>query len=521
MNIHQLLKVLAAKCKSFEMKSLTSTQQVKFGAVLSYVGIAVYVLIGLLYTPWMIRTIGKDDYGLYTLAYSITSLFVFDFGLSVAIQRFVAKYLAEKCIAKVNNFLSLACRLYIYIDIALLVILTLVFFLIPLLYAELSAIQIDRLKIVFLITSLFSVISFPFIPLNGILSAYEKFVQLKGCDLLSKVLTVLINIICLSLGGGLYELVLTNAIVGFFIISLKYIVVKKTTDVSIRLTISDNEEMKNLLTFTGWTTVVAICQRCIFNIAPSIMGIFEGADAIAVLGIAITLEAYTFAFAFAINGLFLPKISRILNDDGSVLPLMISVGRFQILAMGLILVAFLILGQDFLHLWVGNGFEDSYLCTILFIVPAFFFLPANIADQTLIASGKVKYQAYIYIIMACTNIPLSLILTNYWGIVGLAVAIFVSYMFRNILSYYAYYKLLKINIFSFLKDSFGKMFPGLLLSGLLSYFICRYIDAENWMILIAEIVIVAFCYIVCMLFISMNKSEKSMILRALRKSLYR
>ena len=48
------------------MSLVTGINQVKYGAVLSYLGIAVYILIGLLYTPWMINVIGKDDY-LYSI----------------------------------------------------------------------------------------------------------------------------------------------------------------------------------------------------------------------------------------------------------------------------------------------------------------------------------------------------------------------------------------------------------------------------------------------------------------------
>mgnify|MGYP001540049099 CR=1 FL=1 len=69
--------------------------QIKTGAIISYVALFLNIVIGLLYTPWMINTIGKADYGLYTLAMSVISLFVFDFGLGSAITRFVSKYLAE------------------------------------------------------------------------------------------------------------------------------------------------------------------------------------------------------------------------------------------------------------------------------------------------------------------------------------------------------------------------------------------------------------------------------------------
>ena len=40
--------------------------QIKTGAIISYVALFLNIVIGLLYTPWMINTIGKADYGLYT-----------------------------------------------------------------------------------------------------------------------------------------------------------------------------------------------------------------------------------------------------------------------------------------------------------------------------------------------------------------------------------------------------------------------------------------------------------------------
>ena len=66
--------------------------QLKVGAAISYMALGINILTGLFYTPWMIHTIGKANFGLYTLALSVISLFVFDFGLSSAVTRFIAKY---------------------------------------------------------------------------------------------------------------------------------------------------------------------------------------------------------------------------------------------------------------------------------------------------------------------------------------------------------------------------------------------------------------------------------------------
>ena len=58
--------------------------QVKIGAMVSYMALAVSIITGLLYTPWMVARIGQANYGLYTLANSLIGIFVLDFGLGSA-----------------------------------------------------------------------------------------------------------------------------------------------------------------------------------------------------------------------------------------------------------------------------------------------------------------------------------------------------------------------------------------------------------------------------------------------------
>ena len=63
----------------------------KKGAVLSYVSIFINMLITLLYTPFMLKTIGQSEYGLYSMVSSIMQyLTVFDFGFGNAIIVFAS-----------------------------------------------------------------------------------------------------------------------------------------------------------------------------------------------------------------------------------------------------------------------------------------------------------------------------------------------------------------------------------------------------------------------------------------------
>ena len=105
-----------------------SINQIKKGAIISYLAIGVSLLSGLLYTPWMIKQIGVNDYGLYTLATSLISIFLIDFGISEAVSRFISKYNAEGNQEKVNDFLGLIYKIFILIDLVILVILIALYF---------------------------------------------------------------------------------------------------------------------------------------------------------------------------------------------------------------------------------------------------------------------------------------------------------------------------------------------------------------------------------------------------------
>ncbi|MCM1142757.1 MAG: oligosaccharide flippase family protein, partial [Muribaculum sp.] len=316
--------------------------QIKTGAIISYAALGINILTGIFYTPWMIHSIGRDDFGLYTLAMSVISLFVFDFGLSSSVTRFIAKYLALGRQDLADRCLGLVYKLYIYLDIVLFVVLCGIYFFIPQIYEKLTPDEISKFKVIYIIAAIYSVISFPFIPVNGILTAHEKIIQLKSADVFQKLFIVISMTICLLMGYGLYALVMINAIAGILCIGYKLIVIRKITPQKVEWGYSNKSELKNIASYSSWVTVIALAQRCIFNLAPSILGIFSGATAIAILGIAITIEGYCFTFSSAINGIFLPKVSRIVvKEDGNVLPLMIKVGRLQLTVVALIVIAFI------------------------------------------------------------------------------------------------------------------------------------------------------------------------------------
>lgn len=64
---------------------------------MNYVLIGVNILLGLLYTPYMLRMLGQNEYGLYSLVATIIAyLTLFDFGMGTAVVRYTAKFRSRR-----------------------------------------------------------------------------------------------------------------------------------------------------------------------------------------------------------------------------------------------------------------------------------------------------------------------------------------------------------------------------------------------------------------------------------------
>ena len=501
---------------------MNTSKQIKFGAILSYLSIAFNIISGLLYTPWMVETIGKSQYGLYTLANSVITLFLVDFGLSSATGRYLSKYNAAGDKVGAERFLGAIYKLYLLIDAIILCALTVVFFLIDEIYVNLTPAELEQFKVVYVISVLLSVVNFPFVTFNGILTAYEKFVPLKLADLLYRVFNIAFTVIALLMGYGLYALVSVHAVVGLLSLLLKYLVIRRTVPLKANFCRTDRGIYRDIFGFSVWVTVSSLAQRLIFNITPSVLGIVANSGAIAVFGVVTTIEGYAYTITTAINGMFMPRIAKIMagkNVESDLNQLFISVGRFQMAVNGLIVVGFAILGRSFIGLWMGEGFEQAFAGILLVLIPGLFYNPLQIGNTAMVVEKKVKQTAVVYLTMGLVNITLSFPLSKLLGVTGACISICVAYSVRNILLHIIYHRELPLDIFAFMKACYVKMSLPMLLTLACGAAVNRLIHDSGWAVLILKGAIVVIAYLTLMFFFALEKAERRNITARLKKKL--
>lgn len=498
--------------------------QVKMGALISYFTIAFNIVAGLIYTPWMISKIGNSHYGLYTLTTSLITMLMMDFGMSAAVSRFVSKYRAEGDQQAIDRFLGVVYKLYIAIAAVVFLVLLVLYFFLNGIYENLTAEELSTFKSLYVVVGLYSVVSFPFINLNGILTAHERFVELKLADLFHKVFIIVAMVICLLIGQGVFALVLVNAASGLLTIGMKLYFIKRKTAIKVQFGYRDRKLLKEIFSFSAWTTISSLAQRMIFNITPSIIAAVSitGTLGVAVFGVATTIEGYVYTFATAINGMFMPRIAKIVHEgkkQEQLVPLMYKVGRLQCMLIGILVVGFAALGKSFVaDIWNKPDLVQSYMCAVLLIIPSFFFLPLQIAKTTLIVENKVKLEAMAFLIMGLLNVALSAVLSHYYGAIGAAVSIFAAYMVRNVLMIVIYHRVLQLNMLHFFKEVYLKLTPQLLITLAVGLLCSRFNPISNVYLRFASngCVLVG-TYFIMMWFCGFNAYEKGMFKALLRK----
>lgn len=504
--------------------SKIKNKQFTLGAIISYVAIAFNIVSGLLYTPWMIHTIGDDQYALYSLATSVVSMFMLDFGISASVTKFLSNYYANGDYDKANRFMGIVYKVFFAITAVIAVVLSVVYLFIDSIYVKLSANELAIFKNLFIIVAVYSVFSFPCLTFNGTLIANERFIEVKICNLGQKVFNVALIVIFLLIGLDVYSLVLVNVLSNVVFYMLKYYFIRKKTQTRAVMSYWDKNDAKELFSYSVWVTVLNIAQRFIFNIMPTVITACIGASMVTMFSLSSVIEGYVYMFSDAINGMFMPKVSKILVNDKSgneLLSLMVKVSRYHVCTLGLLFVGFLCLGRQFVTLWMGSGYLSVYYCTLAMIFPSLFTTPMQVGNTALLSKGIIRPNALIYVFISVVNVALSVILLPIINIYGAAVSVCICYLISFALKGTLIKREFGINFRKYFKETYLKWSAVALLTALAGVILNTFITFGGWLSFLIKGIIIFTVYFGLFVALCLDGSEKSSVKQKIKSILRR
>lgn len=493
--------------------------QLKAGAALNYVSICLNMVVGLIYTPYMLRMLGQSEYGLYSLAASIIAyLTVLDLGFGNAIVRYTAKFRAEGKQREQEEMFGMFFILYIGIGVIAMIAGSVLSLNVENMFSQaMTESEVHRTRIMLWLMTFNLAFTFPMSIWGSIMSAYERFVFQRIVSIIRSVLNPVVMILLLVIGYKAIAMVVVTTIFNVATLLINWWYCKYRLTIKVRFAKFKWGFLKEVSIYSFWIFLNAIMDRIYWSTGQFVLGIYKGSVAIAVYAVAIQLESMYMMFSTAISSVFLPKVTSMVtkgSSDEEISDLFIRTGRIQYIVMAYILSAFVVFGKQFIILWAGDDYADAYYLTLMFFVPLTVPLIQNLGILILQARNQMKFRSMLYIVIALCSLGLSIYLAQIYGGYGCAFATGMALLIGQGLIMNIYYqKKQRINIKVFwweiLKMS---IVPAIFI--VVGLYALNHFEPSNMTVLdfAKYLILYTVLYIPLFLIFSINKEEKNLLL---------
>lgn len=486
--------------------------------ILSYCLMIFEVASTLFLTPFILRSVGQAEFGVYKLSAAITAyLLLLDLGIGNAVVKFSSEYRLGNETEKQRMFLGVTTIYYGIIAVVALIAGTILYFIYPYVFATgLEADEIVLGQKLLGITTINAAVTLGSAAFANILVAYEKFHISKGWSIIQIFLRVALVVLALKSGMGSIAVVLINLLLtvlcrGLFIFYVIFALKLRPRFSGIRFSF-----IKEIIFYSSWILLQMIATQINSLVDQVLLGIMVPAASviIGVYGVGAQIVQYYQSMGVAFESVLMPGVVRFVksNDDPKLLcGEMVRISRMIFAFLSLIWVGFLLFGKRFIVLWVGEESLEAFFVTAVLMSAYLFILTESIGTQILWARNEHKEQSVLKLAIVLVNMVLTIFLIKWNPLKGATIGTFISLFVGDIVVLNLILKKkLKISLLQYYWGLCKGIVPCLAITFAAGWFL-RYLPLNGWLgfaVCIAALVLV---YGVSMLLFGFNKYEKGLL----------
>lgn len=500
--------------------------ELRAGVIINYASIVISLSTSFFLTPFVIEKLGMEEYGLFMLSGSVISwLALSDMGLGATVRKYVTAFRARHEENEQKAFLGQATLLFSVIAFITLIVGVVCFFYLEEFFPDLTPDQHSTLQVLYLLTLGNMIVAFPLRPLTCLPGCYLKYV-IPGLislssSLLGAGLTVLL-LVCGYKAIGLSVLGVAMGVVGL-IAGLIYTI--GVLGVRLRFGRPNWKLYREMFQFSFWVLLNQIMDMFYWRAGTPIVARLSGAGAVSLFTLGTSFASYFMTASTAISGVVGTKIMQMVAADADgerLTDTMIRAGRMQLTILCIIILGFLVLGHDFLHLWVGKSIGDGvttvWLGALLVLLPLFIPLTQNVGLSLLQAMNIHRGRAIFLFYSSLICVIVGYVLTTFWGPIGMFIGTGVSLVFGQCVMINLYYhRRAGLNIPRFFRETYGPaILPAafLLLAG---WGWTQVWAVENWMDFFVAAGVYGLICVVILFLAYLNHDEREIFLAPLKR----
>lgn len=496
--------------------------QVKAGAVLNYVVIGLNILTGLLYTPYMLRCLGQNEYGLYSIVASVIAyLTLLDFGFGSAIVRYTARIRAIGTKDDEWRLYGMFVSAYTLIGLLVTVAGLALYFNVDRMFDRtMTPDQLSQARVMMALMVANLAVTFPFSVFGSIITAYERFVFQRTLTIVRILLSTVVLVAVLYAGYKAIALVIVQTVFSVGTLVINYMYCRKKLHIHLRFSRFDFKLLKEIIIFSWWNFLGAITDQIYWSTGQFILGAVSGTVAVAIFSVSIGLMRMYMSMSTSLNSVLLPRVTVMATkdeNDREISDLFIRTGRLQFCVMALILSGFAIFGRAFVTLWAGADYAMSYSITLLFFAVLLCPLIQNVGITILLARGQMKFRSLCYLAIAVVSLGAQIVLGRHYGAMGCAWAVAGALFIGQWVVMNIYYRRRQHLAVGQFWRQIGRMAVTPAVITIAGLWMLRYVDIDSWPRLGCAVAIFACIYLPMIWKFSMGAYERSQIASPLRR----
>lgn len=490
--------------------------QIKIGAMLSYISLALTGIIGLVYTPLMLKYMGQAEYGLYSLVASfIGYLTILDLGFGNAIVVYTARYRAKGDRENEQKLHGMFFVVYTILGIIAGILGFVLYLNVGTLFGDsFTPDELGKARIMMGILTFNLIVTFPLSIFGNIITAYEEFVFSKLVNIVRQLIMPVIMLPLLIMGYKSITMTIVITALNIACLLTNMMFCLKKLKISIRFKGFDKKLLKEIFAFSVFIFLNQVVDKINWSMDQVVLGSVAGTIAVAVYSVASQLNNIYLSFSTAINGVLLPKVTKMVENkasDEEISNEFIKTGRIQYLIMALVIIGFVIFGREFIAIWSGAEYAESYIIACILMIPVTVPLIQNIGINILQAKNKHKFRTLVYMGISVFNIILSIPLAKMYGGVGAAIGTAISLIVGNIIIMNIYYhRTIKIDIPKFWINILRMSIPMLIIA-VPAYFVNNMFIYNTWVSFGVKVAAFSALYCATVYIFAMNDYEKGII----------
>jgi O-antigen/teichoic acid export membrane protein len=420
-----------------------------------------FAALGIVTTPYIVRTLGVDMYGLYVIVSVVLGYFSFlDFGLGPAVTKFVAEYHGAGDERAVDRVLQTAFGAYLGLGaLGALVIAGVTTILVDHVLTVKPG-DVDVAHLAFYIAALGFLINLPGNTFSIVPVALQRFDVVVLRTIVFGTTAIGVTIAVLALGYGLPAVLLANLAVSVLTTAsffLKARALLPKTSFWPRL---HRKELRLLIGFGLLKASQKITTQAVFQLDRLVVGAFGPIAAVAYYAVPLSLSQRIVKLVGNVGVAVYPAASALSGqrDARRIEELYARAMKLTVLIALPTSSIMFIYAHEIMRYWLNAAFETNSSGVLMILAVAnLFYAFTTVPAVTLDATGRVRAGTLFSLFAAVTNVIFLLALVPTIGFEGAAWAVLANSVVQvPLLLFYTHARVLSLSFARLVASSLGK-----------------------------------------------------------------